>query len=212
MLAIWSLVLLPFSKLSFDIQNFSVHIMLKPSMEDFEHNIISMGDECNCPVVWKFLVLPFLGIGMRIGLFLSCDHCWVFQICWHIECSTLIASSFRVLNISAGISSSLLTVVLPKAHLTSHSWMSGSGWVTTALWLYRSWRRFFIEFFCVFFPSLLYLFLFYYVFTLYILYCAHLWKKHSFAISSFLKEISSLSHHYSTWYKSESVCLQVGIE
>ena len=29
---------------------------------------------------------------MKIGLFQACDHCWVFQICWHTECSTLTAS------------------------------------------------------------------------------------------------------------------------
>ena len=40
-----------FSKPSLDIWKFSVHLMLKPSLEDFEHNLISMGDECNCPVV-----------------------------------------------------------------------------------------------------------------------------------------------------------------
>ena len=40
-----------FSKPSLDIWKFSVHLMLKPSLEDFEHNLASMGDECNCPVV-----------------------------------------------------------------------------------------------------------------------------------------------------------------
>ena len=30
-----------------------------------------------------FLVLPFLGIGMRIDLFQPCGHCWVFHIFWH---------------------------------------------------------------------------------------------------------------------------------
>jgi len=25
---------------------------------------------------------------MKTDLFKSCGHCWVFQICWHIECST----------------------------------------------------------------------------------------------------------------------------
>ena len=56
----------------------------------------------------------------------------VFQVCWHSECSTLIASSFKILNSSAGIPSpplALLAAVLPKAHLTSHSRMNGSrGW------------------------------------------------------------------------------------
>ena len=40
-----------FSKPSLDIWKFSVHEMLKPSLEDFEHNLTSIGDKCNCPVV-----------------------------------------------------------------------------------------------------------------------------------------------------------------
>ena len=40
-----------FSKHSLDIWKFSVHVMLQPSMQDFEHDLTSMGDECNCPVV-----------------------------------------------------------------------------------------------------------------------------------------------------------------
>ena len=40
-----------FSKPSLDICKFSVHVMLKPSMQDFEHNLTSMGDECSCLVV-----------------------------------------------------------------------------------------------------------------------------------------------------------------
>jgi len=46
------------------------------------------------------LALPFFGIGMKTELFQSCSHCWVFQICWHIECSTFTASSFRIWNSS----------------------------------------------------------------------------------------------------------------
>ena len=34
------------------------------------------------------LALPFFGIRMKTDLSQSCGHCWVFQICWHIECST----------------------------------------------------------------------------------------------------------------------------
>ena len=71
---------------------------------------------------------------MKTDLFQSCGHCWVFQICWHIECSSFRASSFRVWNSSTGIPSpplALFIVMLPKAHLTSHSRMSGSRWVKT---------------------------------------------------------------------------------
>ena len=40
-----------FPKPSLDISNFLVCIMLKPSMQDFEHDITSMGDEYNCLMV-----------------------------------------------------------------------------------------------------------------------------------------------------------------
>ena len=82
---------------------------------------------------------------MKTDLFQSCGHCWVFQICWHIECSTFTASSFRIWNRSTGIPSpppALFVVILPKAHLTSHSSMSGSRWVIIPLWLSGSWRSF----------------------------------------------------------------------
>ena len=38
-------------KPSLDFWKFLVHIMLKPSMQDFKHDLTSMGDECNCPMV-----------------------------------------------------------------------------------------------------------------------------------------------------------------
>ena len=82
---------------------------------------------------------------MKTDLFQSCVHRWVFQICWHIECSTFTASSFRIWNSSAGIPSPplALLVMLPKAHLTSHSRMSGSSWVITPSWLSGSGRSYF---------------------------------------------------------------------
>ena len=52
---------------------------------------------------------------------------------------------FRIWNSSTGISSLLLAlfvVMLPKAHLTLHSRMSGSRWVITPAWLPGSWRSF----------------------------------------------------------------------
>ena len=61
---------------------------------------------------------------MKTDLFQSCGHCWVFQICWHIDCSTFTASSSRIWNSSAGIPSpplALFLAMLSKAHLTSHS-------------------------------------------------------------------------------------------
>ena len=122
---------------------FWVHILLKSNLENFEHYFTSVWDECNCVVVWAFFGIAFLWVGIKTDLFQSCDHCWVFQICWHIECSIFTASSFRIGNSSTGIPSpplALFIVMLPKAHLTSHSRMSGSRWVTTPLWLSGLWR------------------------------------------------------------------------
>ena len=99
-------------------------------------------------IVWWFehsLALPFFEIGTKIDLFQSCGHCWVFQICWHIECSTLTASSFQIWSISAGIPSpplALFIVMLSKAHLTSNFKMSGCRWVTIPSWLSGSLRCF----------------------------------------------------------------------
>ena len=61
-------------------------------------------------IIWQFehsLALPFFGIGMKTDLFQSCGHCWVFQICWHIECST-----FRIWNRSTGIPSPPLALIM----------------------------------------------------------------------------------------------------
>ena len=117
-----------FSKSSLNIWKFTVHILLKPSLENFEHYFDSMWNECNCAIVWTFFRIAF-GIGVKTELFQSCGHCWIFQICWHIECSTLTASSFRIWNSSTGIPSPPLAsfiAMLPKAHLSLHSRMSGS--------------------------------------------------------------------------------------
>ena len=134
-----------FSKTSLNIRKLTVHVLLKPGLENFEHYFTSMWDECNCAVVGAFFALPFFGIGMKTDLFQSCGHWWTFQICWHIECITFTASSFRIWNSSTGIPSprlALFIVMLPKAHLTSHSSISGSRWVTTLLWFSGSLRLF----------------------------------------------------------------------
>ena len=123
-----------FSKSSLDIWMVSVHILLKPSLENFEHYFARMWNECNFVIVWTFFGIAFFGIVMKTDFFQSCGHCCVFQICWLIEWSTLKESSFRVWNRAVGILSSplaLFVVMLPKANLTSHSNMSGSRWVIT---------------------------------------------------------------------------------
>ena len=134
-----------FSRSRLNSEMFTVHLLLKPGLENFEHHFTSMWDECNCVVVWAFFGIDFLWDRNENWLFQFRGHCWVFQICWHIECSTFTASSSRVWNSSTGIPSppvALFIVMLSQAHLTSHSRMSGCRWVITPLWLSGMWNSF----------------------------------------------------------------------
>ena len=82
---------------------------------------------------------------MKTDLSQSCGQCWVFQICWHIECSTFATPSFRIWNSSIGIPTpplALFVLMLPKTYLISHFRMSGSSPVITPLWLSGFWRSF----------------------------------------------------------------------
>ena len=127
---------------------------------------------------------------MKTDLFHFCGHGWVFQICWCIECSTFTASSFRIWNSSAGIPSSplaLFVVILPKVHLSSHPRMwTGSRWVTTPSWSYRSLRAFLHTSFV--YPCLLFLIFSTYVrLLLFLSFFAYLCMKYSFGMSNLLK-------------------------
>ena len=48
-----------FSKSSLNIWRFTVHIRLKPGLENFEHYFTSISDECNCTVFEAFFGLAF---------------------------------------------------------------------------------------------------------------------------------------------------------
>ena len=49
-----------FSKASLNTWKFTVHVLLKPGLENFEHYFTSVWDECNCAVVWAFFGIAFL--------------------------------------------------------------------------------------------------------------------------------------------------------
>ena len=49
-----------FTKSSLYIWKFSVHILLKPSLRDFEQYLTIMWNECNCAVVWTFFGIALL--------------------------------------------------------------------------------------------------------------------------------------------------------
>ena len=50
-----------FSKPILDIRKFLICIILKPGMQDFKHDLTSMGNECNCPMVSIFFSITLLG-------------------------------------------------------------------------------------------------------------------------------------------------------
>ena len=234
-LGIWSLVPLPFLNPAWTSGSFQ--FMYCWSLDWRTSSITLLACKMSV-IVWWFehsLALPFFEIRMKTDLFQSCGHCWVFQICWHFECSTFAASSFRIWNSSAGIPSpplALFVVMLRKAHLTVRSRMSDSRWVITLLWLPGSIRSVLYSFsvcschlFLIasaFVRSVLFLFFIVYC----ILCCVHLCMKCSLGISSFLEEISSLSpsivflyfftliteegFHISSFYALE-LCIQMGI-
>ena len=49
-----------FSKSSFYMWNFTVHVLLKPALENFEQYFASVWNERNCAVVWTFFDIAFL--------------------------------------------------------------------------------------------------------------------------------------------------------
>ena len=139
MLATWSLVPLPFLNPTFKSGSYCWSLAWRISRMTLL--------VCEMSTIVQYfghsLALPFFGIGMKTDIFQSCGRCWVFQICWHIECSTFTASSFRIWNNSTGIPSPplvLFIVILPKAYLTSHSRMSDSRLEITPWWLSELWR------------------------------------------------------------------------
>ena len=72
MLAIRSLVPLLFLNSAW-IWKFTVHILLKPALENLEHYSASVWDECNCAVVWTFFDIAFLW---------NWNENWPFPVLW----------------------------------------------------------------------------------------------------------------------------------
>ena len=62
-----------FSKSSLYIWKLSVHILLKPSLKDFEHYLASLWNGYNCVVVWTFF---------GIALLWDWNENWPFPVLW----------------------------------------------------------------------------------------------------------------------------------
>ena len=62
-----------FSKTSLNIWKFSVHVLLKPGLENLEHYFASVWDECNCAVIWALFSPVLLWDWSKI---------WPFSVMW----------------------------------------------------------------------------------------------------------------------------------
>ena len=64
-----------FSKSSLYLWKFSVHVLLRPSLKDFEHYLASRWDELNCSGVWTISGIAVLCGWSENWHFQSCSHC-----------------------------------------------------------------------------------------------------------------------------------------
>ena len=62
-----------FSKTSLNIWKFTVHVLLKPGLENFEYYFTSVWDKCNCLIIWAFFGIAFLW---------HCNENWPFPVLW----------------------------------------------------------------------------------------------------------------------------------
>ena len=116
-----------FSKTTLNIWKFTVHVLLKPGLENFEQYFSSMWDECRCAVVWAFFGIAFLW---------DWNENWPFPVLWPLlsflnllaywvqHFHSIIFQDLKQLNWNSITSPSFVRSWLPKAHLTSYSRMS----------------------------------------------------------------------------------------
>ena len=130
-----------FSETSLNIWKFTVHVLLKPGLENFELTLLA----CEMSAIVQYLSILWhcLSLGLEWKLtFSSAEFSKIVGI-FNAVLSQHHLLGFEIAQL--GIPSpqlALFVVILPKAHMTSHSRMSGSRWVITPSWLSGSWRSF----------------------------------------------------------------------
>ena len=64
-----------FSKFRLNIWKFTIHVLVKPGLNNFEYYFASVWDECNCSVVWTFFGIAFLW---------DWNENWPFPVLWRL--------------------------------------------------------------------------------------------------------------------------------
>ena len=148
MLAIWSLVPLPFLHSAWT--SGSSQFMSCWSLAWKILTITLLACEINCVVVWAFfgiaflwgwnedwpfpVLWPLLSFPNLLAYWVQHFHSIIFQDLKELTWNSITPTSFVHVPLS---------LMLPKVHLTSQSRMSGSRWMMTPLWFSGSWRYFF---------------------------------------------------------------------
>ena len=107
-----------FSKSSLNIWKLTVHILLKPGLENFEHYFASVWDQCNCAVVWAVFGIAFLW---------DWNENWPFPVLWPLlsfpnllaYCNRVCLASFLMLHNS-------LLPAASRAHDCGWVWVAAS--------------------------------------------------------------------------------------
>ena len=133
MLAIWSLVPLPFLKPAWTPGSPWFTYCSKAGLENFEHYFTSVWDECNCAIVWAFFGIAFTEL--LIHPWTSASFLESFACAW-------ISESLCVVNYFLCISLSLLNIFSRRdmicyflhLMLTSYSEFSSIAYPCGDLW------------------------------------------------------------------------------
>ena len=119
-----------FSKSSLYFWKFSDRLLLNSSLKDFEQSLACIWIEHNSEAVWTFFV---------IALLWDWNGSWPSPVLWPLpsfqkllaHClqpfNSIIFWDFKEPSLNSVTSTSVVHITLPKAHLTSHPRMLGSG-------------------------------------------------------------------------------------
>ena len=95
---------LSFSKTSLNIWKFTVHVLLKPGLENFEHYFTGIWDECSCAVICFLSSVPFSSVAQSC---LTLSNPWI----------TTRQASLSITNSWSSLRLMSIESVMPSSHL-----------------------------------------------------------------------------------------------
>ena len=96
-----------FPKISLNIRKFTIHVLLKTGLENFEHFFTGMWDECNCAVVWAFFgegkgnPLQYSGLQNSMDCIVGVAKSWTQLSNWTITTTKVLAGHLWYLEVES---------------------------------------------------------------------------------------------------------------